>query len=336
MKTKVITKTTLLVLSAGLLITVMFLNGCSRHKKKTYHIGILSGFDFFFTTVDGFKAKMTELGYIEGKNMVYDVQKTKVDPVEYRRVLSKFIDEKADLIFVFPTEAAMEAKAATQGKGIPVVFANAFTENTGLVNSVREPGGNITGVRWAGSDIALKRFEIMREFAPKAKRILIPYLKDYPIVKSQLEVLRPTSAAAGLSLIEIPARNATELEAELQKQAKSINSKTDFILLIVEPLVLTPAPFISLGKFADEHKITIGGALMSVGGYESIFGFIPQNIPQGKQAAYLADKILKGAKAGTIPVVSAENFLQINYKKAKKLGLNISEGLLNSANEIIR
>jgi putative ABC transport system substrate-binding protein len=315
---------------------VMFLNGCGGPKKKTYHIGILSGFDFFFTTVDGFKAKMTELGYIEGKNIVYDVQKTKVDPVEYRRVLNKFIDEKVDLIFVFPTEAAMEAKIATQGKNTPVVFANVFTENTGLIESADEPGGNITGVRWVGADNVLKRFEIMRELAPKAKRILIPHNKHYHIVPIQLEALRPVIAAAGLSLIEIPADNATELEVELEKQAKSMNSKTDFILLIADPLVSTPVTFGVLGKFADVHKIPIGGTFLSMGGYESIFGLIPQNIPQGKQAALLADKIFKGAKAGTIPVVSAENFLQINYKKAKKIGLNVSEGLLNRANEIIR
>ncbi|NVO09161.1 MAG: ABC transporter substrate-binding protein [Bacteroidales bacterium] len=335
MKAKKI-KTIPLIFSVGLLITFLFLNDCGDYKKKTYKVGILSGLEFLSGTVDGFKSKMTELGYIEGKNIAYDVQKTNFDLIEYRHILTKFINEKVDLIFVFPTEAAMEAKAATQGKDIPIVFANVFTENTGLVNSIREPGGNITGVRWAGAEIALKRFEIMLELAPKTKRILIIYQKDYPIVRIQLDALHIASAAAGVSMIEIPASNVTELELELQKQSKSINKETDFILLIAEPLLAVPAPFIVLGKFASDHKIPIGGINLVFGGYESVFGLIPQSIPQGKQSAYLVDKIFKGAKAGTIPVVSAENILQINYKEAEKFGLNLSEGLLSRANEIIR
>jgi putative ABC transport system substrate-binding protein len=335
MKTKQI-KTIPLILSIGLLIAFILFDGCGENKKKTYKVGILSGLEFLSGTVDGFKTKMTELGYIEGKNIVYDVQKTNFDLLEYRQTITKFINEKVDLIFVFPTEAAMEAKAATEGKDIPVVFANVFTENTGLVSSIREPGGNITGVRWAGAEIVRKRLEIMLELAPRTKRILIIYQRDYPIVKVQLDALHIASAAAGISMIEIPASNISELETELQKQSKSINKETDFILLIAEPLLAVPAPFIVLGKFASEHKIPIGGINLAFGGYESVFGFIPQSIPQGKQAAYLADKILMGVKAGTIPVVSAENFLQINYKEAKKFGLNLSEGLLSRANEIVR
>lgn len=335
MKTRKI-KALSITLLVGITIAFLFLNDCGEYKKKTYKVGILSGLEFLSGTVDGFKTKMTELGYVEGKNITYDVQKTNFDLAEYHNTLAKFVDEKVDLIFVFPTEAAMEAKAITQGKNIPVVFANVFTENTGLVNSIREPGGNITGVRWAGAEIVLKRLEIMLELAPETKRILIIYQKDYPIVKSQLDALHTATATAGISMIEIPASNVAELQLELQKQEKSINRKTDFILLIAEPLLAVPEPFIVLGKFASKHKIPIGGINLAFGGYESVFGLIPQSVPQGKQAAYLADKIFKGVKAGTIPVVSAENFLQINYKEAKKLGLNLGEGLLSRANEIVR
>ena len=106
---------------------------------------------------------MTELGYTEGKNIVYDVQKTNVDIDAYKKITQKFVQDKVDLIFVFPTEAAMEAKAATQGTNIPVVFDLAFTDVKGidLINSVREPGGNITGVRFPSVDIASKRLEIL-------------------------------------------------------------------------------------------------------------------------------------------------------------------------------
>ncbi len=136
-------------------------------------------------------------------------------------------------------------------------------------------------------------------------------------------------------MTEISANNAEELEILLKKQVK-LTSLPDAILIIVEPLGVSPDSFLVMGKFAAKYRIPLGGAFMSVEGYESIFGLIPQAVPQGRQAAILAEKILKGTRAGTIPVLSAENFLQVNYKAAKKLGLTVPEGLLSRADKIIR
>src|SRR4030042_6970328 len=119
---------------ASLLSAVIFLGGCTTtQNEKVYHVGVLSVLDFVADITDGLKAKMTELGYIEGENIVYDVQKTDFDMAAYKSILKKFVDDKVDLIFVFPTEASIEAKGATEGTTIPVVFTNAFTEDTGLV-----------------------------------------------------------------------------------------------------------------------------------------------------------------------------------------------------------
>ncbi|HEX9333755.1 MAG TPA: ABC transporter substrate binding protein, partial [Anaerolineales bacterium] len=153
-------------LLAGVIVIAMLLSGCGQAQKtKVYHVGVLSGLDAFSPAIDGFKAKLTELGYVEGKNIVYDVQKTNVDMDAYKSFAKKFVDDKVDMIFVFPTEASMEVKAATQGTNIPVVFTLAFTDVPGvnLINSVREPGGNITGVRFPSADIASKRLQILLE-----------------------------------------------------------------------------------------------------------------------------------------------------------------------------
>jgi len=324
------------VIIALLIVGGLLLSGCRAEKPKVYRVGILSGLDYMANAADGFKAGMAELGYVEGQNIVYDHQKTNFDMATYKSILQKFVTDEVDLIFVFPTEASLEAKAATQGTNIPVLFSIANIEDTGLVNSVREPGGNITGVRYPGPDIALKRFEIMRELAPQAKRMWIPYQQGYPIVASQLEVLRPAAVAAGVTLIEAPADNAAELEADLQARAQSADLGLDAILFIAEPLAVTPDAFAVMAKFAAEHNIPIGGALMEVEGYGSVFGLNIDPVNVGKQAAPLADKILKGTPAGTIPVVSAESYLQINYKLAQELGLTVSEGLLSQAAEIIR
>jgi putative ABC transport system substrate-binding protein len=320
-----------------LVIVGLLMGGCGAPTPKVYRVGILSGLDFVAVITDGFKAKMTELGYIEGQNITYDVQKTNFDLAAYKKILNKFVEDKVDLIVVFPTEATMEAKAATQGTNIPVVFTFALIEGMGIVKDVREPGGNITGVRYPGPDIALKRFEIMREIAPQTKRWWVPYQKGYPIVAPQLEMLRPAAEAAGITLVEFPAADKEELQAELDARAKSADLGFDAIFLIVEPLTVTPDPYAVVGKFAHEHKLPIGGALMATAeSYGSIFGVSVNPIVSGKLAAPLADKVLKGMPAGTIPVVSDESFFQINYKAAQDLGVTVPEGLLKQANEVIR
>lgn len=321
---------------ALLIVAGLLLSGCGTEKPKVYRVGILSGLEFSARTVDGFKEGMTELGYVEGQNIVYDVQSTDFDMAAYKSILQGFVADEVDLIYVFPTEASQEAKAATQGTDIPVVFSVANIEDTGLVDSLREPGGNITGVRYPGPDIALKRLEIMRELAPQATRMWIPYQRGYPIVDSQLEVLRPAAAAAGITLIEAPADNAAEVEVALQARAQSADIGMDAILFLAEPLAVTPEPFLVMARFAAEHKIPIGGALMEVEGYGSLFDLGIDHFNTGKQAAPLADKILRGTPAGTIPVVSSESYLKINYGLAQELGLTVPEGMLSQAVEIIR
>jgi len=149
--------------------------------------------------------------------------------------------------------------------------------------------------------------------------------------------LRPAAAAAGITLIEGPANNAAELQADLDARAKSGDIGMDAILILVEPLAVTPDAYAVMGKFAYEHKIPIGGAFMSVGDkYGAIFGVNVDPVVSGKLAAPLADKVLKGMPAGTIPVVSDESFFQINYKAAQELGVTVPEGLLKQANEVIR
>lgn len=315
-----------------IIIGSLLLSGCgAKAAPKVYRVGVLSGLDFFADTADGFKAKMTELGYVEGQNIVYDIQKTNFDIPTYQRILQKFVTDKVDLIFVFPTEASLEAKAAVEGTNIPVLFANANIEGVDLVDSVREPGGNITGVRYPGPDIAVKRFEFLHKLVPQAKRIWLPYQRGYPIVTSQLEILRPVAAAAGVTLIESPADNVAELEADLQARSQAADLGLDAILLIADPLVASPDTIALLGKFGAEHKVPIGGTAT-----RGLFGLSTNSVAVGNQAAPLADKIFKGTPAGTIPVNSAESFLQINYALAQQQGITVPEGMLAQADEIIR
>jgi len=321
-----------------MIVASMLISSCGKAAPKVYHVGVLQGLSAFSPAVDGFKSKMSELGYIEGKNIIYDVQSTEVDFEAYKKITKKFVDDKVDMIFVFPTEASMEAKAATAGTNIPVVFTLAFTDVAGvdLIDSIREPGGNITGVRFPSVDIASKRLEILLEIAPDAKRIFVPYLKGYPNVPGQLEAIRPQANSAGVKLIEFAADSPPELQAKMDRLAASSDPGIDAILMIAEPLAITPPFYTIIGKFSYEHKIPIGGAIMTIDGYESIFGLLPNPGITGGQAALLADKIFKGSPAGKIPVVTSDSYFQINYKAAQKLGVTVPDGLLKQADEIIR
>jgi putative ABC transport system substrate-binding protein len=91
-----------------------------------------------------------------------------------------------------------------------------------------------------------------------------------------------------------------------------------------------------VAQFAHEHKIPFGGAYVPADALTDLFGVDVIGFDSGKAAAPLADKVFKGTSAGTIPVVSADPFLHIDYKVAQEFGLNVPDGLLKQADEIIK
>jgi putative ABC transport system substrate-binding protein len=319
-----------------LLVAIMMLSGCTSQTQKVYHVGILSGLDALTGIADSFKAKMTELGYVEGKNITYDVQEANMDPTKIQQILNKFVDDKVDLIFTFPTEPAIAAKVAANGTGVPVVFSYASIEGNNLVDSVRQPGGNITGVREPGPDIPVKRLEILHELAPQAKRVYITYDPNAPPVPPALDALRKASPLMNITLVENPVTTVEEIKADLQARNKSADIGIDAILIMGEALSVSPPSLEAMTKFAAEHKIPIGGVGRYTINESIIFSYEIELGDMGALAAPSADKILKGIPAGTIPVITPEAKLLINYKLIKELGLNVSEGLLSQADEIIR
>ena len=307
-----------------------------EEEQKIYKIGILVGIQALTPLADSFKAEMAQLGYIEGENVAYDMQVTNVEPEKEKGIINKFIADGVDLIFTFPTEVSMFAKELTWESKTPVVFSFANIEGTNLVDSVANPGGNVTGVRFPGPDLAVKRFEVMMELDPEIDTIWVPFQKDYPIVQSQLDVLRPAAQAAGITLVEFEGTDAASLQAELDRLSNLKDVGVDAILLMAEPFSIIEDSFMAMSKFAREQDIPMGGNYMSVQGYESLFGIIINLVTTGQQAAGLSDKILSGADPGTIPVPSSESYFQLNYREAEALGITVPAGLLGQADEIIQ
>jgi putative ABC transport system substrate-binding protein len=320
----------------AIVVVSLLLSGCGAKEPTVYRVGIISG-GSFAVMADGFKTKMTELGYVEGENIIYDSPDAGADMAEAQRIAEQFVVDKVDLIFTSgSTPGALAAKTATQGTDIPVVFAYADAEGSGLVESVREPGGNITGVRYPGHEMMIKRLEILLEIAPGVKRVWIGYDKNNPNTAPALETLRPAAPSLGVTLVEVPATTLEELKADLAARAASADLGLDAIILMPDGFNHAPDGLAALTEFAAEHKVPVGGSLLYTVEAGAVFGNANDLLEVGALAAPLADKILNGTPAGTIPVVTPEQDLYINYKVAQELGLTVPPGLLSMAAEIIQ
>jgi putative tryptophan/tyrosine transport system substrate-binding protein len=320
-----------------LVLPACLLSGCDAGKPKVYRVGILyDGVGPFDAMGDGFRAKMTALGYIEGRNIVYDLQNVGLlDPDVARRKAEKLLDDKVDLIFAFATPAAIAAREATQRTNTPVVFAYVQLEGTTLVKSIREPGGNMTGVRYPLSEFMSRRLELLNEMAPQARRVWVGYEKSGENNATALEALRPAASSIGITLVEVPVATEEEFGADLAARARSADLGLDAILTLPDRLNTSISGFAILSKFASEHHVPLAGGLDSqVQTALFVNGADFRNV--GELAAPLADKILKGTPAGTIPIVTPNQTLVINAKVAQELKLLVPEGLLRQADRIIR
>jgi putative ABC transport system substrate-binding protein len=244
------------LLACAVIISVLMSGCASLQTPKVYHVGILSDGGNFAAIGDGFKAKMTALGYIEGQNIVYDMQNANANPADEQRLAKHLADSKVDLIFTFPAPPTTAAYEATQGTNIPVVFAYFQVEGSGLVKSVREPGGNMTGVRYPGTELMTRRIELLHAIAPQVKRVWIGYDKKGVNIPVALEALRPAAAQAGITLVEVPATTQEELAADLAARAASADLGLDAILTMPDSFNTSPAGFAVLSKLASSPRNT--------------------------------------------------------------------------------
>jgi putative tryptophan/tyrosine transport system substrate-binding protein len=328
-----------LILGVGIILSLL-LSGCATaaQQPKMYRVGVL-GFIGFPQIIDGFKAKMAELGYVEGKNIAYDVELWNVavdSPEAGTKIVQKFVADGVDLVLSFPTEQTVLAKAATEASKVPLVFVFAGLEGNDLIKNVREPGGNITGVRYPGPEVTGKRLELLHQIAPEAKRIGLFYQVGYPTTEPALEVLRPLAKELGVTLVEIPVNTLDEMKSDLEARAKQSDPGVDAFLQMADGLTHSPDGAALVMKFAQDHKLPYGGGHYYQADQGAVFAYSPYDFEMGQLAAPIANKILKGTQAGTIPLSTPENHLVINYKVAQELGLKVPEGLLAQAEKIIR
>jgi putative ABC transport system substrate-binding protein len=327
-KTKFLLTILLLVFFSSLL-----LSGCNQ--PEVYTVGILSGFDFQGSIPDGFKDGMTELGYIEGENIIYDLQETHgVDMQAYEDIVQKFVDDEVDLILTFPSEASLVAKEVAAGSGVPVVFS--FAAGEGLYDSVQAPGGDITGVVYPLIEIAMRHYEVTMQLVPDAKKVLVPSFTDYPIIPPQFAAIQPLAEADGVTFINAPVTSGDEMQAFLDDLLAEGEPDIDAVMYLVGPAAVSPDIISVIAQFGEEYQIPITTGVIFPDDDWTLTDINVDFYVSGELAAPLADKIFKGTAAGTIPVVTPEPYLYINLIAAQKLGLEVPEKLMLLADDIFR
>jgi len=319
---------------AAIAALALVICGCAN-APKMYRVGILIGADTMEAIAEGFQARMTELGYVEGKNIAYDIRRSNADPAAEKRIASNFVTSKVDLVFAFPGQPASVVKTAVRGTKIPIVFANAIIEGADLVDSVRNPGENITGVRNPGPGLALKSFESLLELIPGATRVMVIYNPTYPTNRFVIEALRSVASSHRVTLQEVRITNVADTQAALQGLEKS-GARMSAVLLFPDLITRSSEASGAIIRFADEHRVPVAGGPPTLVQNGAVLSATIDRREQGSLAASLADKILTGTPASSIPVVTTQPHLFINYKKARELGLTVPEGLLKQATEIIR
>jgi len=314
-------------------VLLLIQNGCAK-SDRIYRVGILVGAETMSEISDGFKAELTRRGYIEGSNISYDIQKIDNDPSRDGIISRKFIKDGVDLIFVFPGQTALTVKKIAKGSGIPVVFANSLIEGTGLIDSVQNPGDNITGVRNPENTMAIKSLDYLMEFDPKPSRIMVVYVPSYPTNSAILKELRLYILSVNATLIELPVASVASIESALNNIERTTDA--DAIMLMPDFIPRTKDAVKVIIDYADLHHIPVIGGPLPLLKEGTLLTINSDNRKQGELAASLAVRIFEGVPAGTIPVITPEEQLFINYRKSRELGLKASRGLLRQAKEIIR
>jgi putative tryptophan/tyrosine transport system substrate-binding protein len=306
----------------------------AQQPKKLSRIGLLTNtFSSRISASDeAFRQGLRDLGYLEGKNITieYRYAEGKVD--RFPALAADLVRSKVDIIVAGGDPAARAAKNAT--KTIPIIVVN-FGSNpveTGLVESLARPGGNITGFTSFGAELGGKRLELFKEAVPKIIRVAYLYDPNNRPNSLQLDELQTVARPLGLTVHPWEVRRAEDFEKVFAAMTKQRPGG-----LFVPAGALMSASYKQIVGFALKSRLPSFFARregVEVGG---LMSYDPDGVQQSRRAAIYVDKILKGTKPADLPVEQPTKFeLVINLKTAKQIGLTIPQSLLFRADKVIK
>jgi putative ABC transport system substrate-binding protein len=281
--------------------------------------------------VVGLRDGLRDLGYREGLDFVIGVRFTQGNVEALFPAARELVAQGVDILFTGGGMPAQAAKIATSR--IPIVFAGASGDpvEQGLVQNIRWPGGNITGVVDLGTELAAKRLEIFWKIVPRLKRILVAYAANSPWGRTEAEAYRDAASKLGVVLVEQPLRD----ESEARRIFSALRKAEVQGLLVSHSITLDlPGLAIESGTRLRIPNMFPASIYVEQGGLAS---YGPDLSATGRQAARLVDKIIKGGKPGEIPVESNPRIeLTVNLKTARSLGLRIPQEVLDRADRVFQ
>ena len=270
--------------------------------------------------VAAFAQRLRELGWIEERTVAIEYGWAEGRSERSVEIAAEFVRLKVGVIVTSTPANGVAAKQATSV--IPIVFAAAGDPvGSGLVASLAQPGGNVTGLSMQTTDLAGKRLELLREVVPGLRRLVImAYVGNHGAVLEMAEV-QAAARSLGLDVVTLEIRRAEDIAPAFE----AFKGRADALYV--------PGSHPHLGApraTADDARLS---GLVEAGG---LMSYGPNQPDLYRRAADLVDKILRGTKPADIPVQQPTKFdLVINLTTAKALGLTIPESFLLRADEVI-
>src|SRR5262245_42949674 len=304
----------------------------AQQSERVRRIGVL-----MHTTSDepdaqaryaGFLQGMQVTGWEIGRNLRIETRWSAADVARLRQNAAELVALNPDVILAGTGPTA--APLLQSSRAVPIVFAQTVDPvGSGVVNSMSQPGGNITGFIQFDYDLSGKWLELLKEVAPQVKRVGV--LRDFGTSAGagQWAVIQAFSRAAGVELT--PIETSTEIERHMTAFARSPNGglivTASSVSLIHRERIVSLAERHRLPAVYAYRSFVTGGGLVSYGA--DLVGLY-------RLAAGYVDRILRGEKPADLPVQAPTKYeLAINLKTAKAIGLDIPPTLLARADEVI-
>jgi putative ABC transport system substrate-binding protein len=323
----------LIALGAGVLTAPLF--SLAQQQRKVWHIGFLSpqhppyspasdSFD------EPFLRGMSELGYVEGKNLAMERRFADGDSARFAGLAAELVRLKVDVIVTVGTEATSAAQKATAT--IPVVFGSAGDPvGNGFAHSLARPGGNLTGLTNIASDLGPKLLEMVLGMAPKLSRVAVLLDPDNVSHVTILGNIQDAAHTRNVKILPVKARGPRDIA-----KAFAMMAREGAGAVIVAADALFTQQRRQIAELARKHRLPSISAFREFAEEGVLMSYGPNLADTHWRAATYVDKILKGARPGDLPVEQPTKFeLIINGKTAKALGLKIPQSLLISVDKVI-
>jgi ABC-type uncharacterized transport system substrate-binding protein len=294
-------------------------------------IGSLQGTAQGAEAMAGFHRGLSEMGYVEGRNLAIEYRWAEGRFDRLPAMATDLVSRRVVAIFAGPDVGVQAAMAAT--KTIPIVFATASDPvGSGFVASYARPGGNVTGFTVMEPELAGKWLELLREIAPRTKRVALLFNPTTaPYYEYYLKPFKGAVASFGLEGIAAPVRDRSELETVIATQAREPNSG----------LIAIPDSFLNVNRaeitsLIARYRVPAVYPFRFFAELGGLVSYGNDFLDNFRRAASYVDRILKGAKPSELPVQAPVKFdLVINLKTAKALNLDVPLMLQQRANEVI-